>query len=129
MTWLRVIMLTPGQIDEPHVLRILINQAKIERILLAPNREDGQQLLETVAGGGSAWTLDYHNPRRFPYVLRSDPYPAWFSETDCVLLPSSEGGVATQPLHPGRPNDGTNLLLTGRDAKAEKVCASDFIVF
>ena len=47
------------------MLRILINQARIESQILAPTRREGQQMLMSIRSG-SAWTLDKFSVRVFP---------------------------------------------------------------
>ncbi|KAF9013179.1 hypothetical protein BDQ17DRAFT_1342932 [Cyathus striatus] len=81
-------------ISDPYVLRILINQSRIERQLLSDTRLEGEKQLQRL-GGGSAWTKDQFNVRVFP------------------------DGVSSIPLDFRRTNDGTNLLLTGRDSASE----------
>jgi hypothetical protein len=50
-------------------VRVLINSAAIERNLLAPNREDGQKILDALRShrgqGGVAWTSDGYNVRLY----------------------------------------------------------------
>ncbi|KAF9523413.1 hypothetical protein CPB83DRAFT_690784 [Crepidotus variabilis] len=82
-------------ISDPYVLRILINQARIESQILAPTRREGEASLRTLRGG-SAWTLDKFAVRVYP-----------------------EGGVSTQPLNVRQLSGATNLLLTGRDTAAD----------
>lgn len=54
------------QISDPYVLRILINQARIERQLLATLRVEGERNLKSLRSGGSAWTADGFQVRVFP---------------------------------------------------------------
>ncbi|KAF8625965.1 hypothetical protein AX17_006690 [Amanita inopinata Kibby_2008] len=82
------------EISDPYVLRILINMASIERILLAETRRDGDYSLRNL-GGGVAWSNDGFLVRVFP-----------------------EGGVSSTKLELGRSNS-MSLLLTGRDTAAE----------
>jgi len=51
------------------VLRVLINQAHIERTFLAPKRIDADNLLRSVRGGGMAWSADFMRVQKFPYVV------------------------------------------------------------
>ncbi|KAJ3786193.1 hypothetical protein GGU10DRAFT_290713 [Lentinula aff. detonsa] len=53
------------EIDDEDVKRILINQARIEALVLAHTRKDAEQILRRV-GGGVAWTQDRFNVKRFP---------------------------------------------------------------
>jgi hypothetical protein len=55
------------QISQPYVERILINQAHIEKIFLAPTRRDGEQVLAS-ARGGTAWTRDWFRVIQYPLV-------------------------------------------------------------
>ncbi|RDB15621.1 Structural maintenance of chromosomes protein 6 [Hypsizygus marmoreus] len=80
-------------ISDPYVLRILINQIRIERQVLALTRKDAEDNLKSLRGG-SAWTKDQFRVQVFP-----------------------EGGSSSMPLN-FKPGD-TNLLLTGRDAASE----------
>lgn len=52
-------------------MRILINQMRIERTILGRNRQEGEQLLRQLDGGGTAWTPDGFRLIRFPYVVNS----------------------------------------------------------
>ncbi|TFK73649.1 P-loop containing nucleoside triphosphate hydrolase protein [Pluteus cervinus] len=83
-------------ISDPYVLRILINQARIESQLLAESRREGENKLRLLRHGGSAWTADGFNVRVYP-----------------------EGGTYSTPLTIRQARDATSLLLTGRDAQAE----------
>ncbi|KAJ7600936.1 P-loop containing nucleoside triphosphate hydrolase protein [Mycena floridula] len=82
------------EINDPYVLRILINQASIERTLLGRDRREGEQMLRTLPHGGSAWTADGFRLIRFP-----------------------EGGESTQPLP--KFDHSRTMLLTGRSAASE----------
>lgn len=53
-----------GQISDPYVLRILINQLNIERTILAPNRKAGDDILVRLRGG-VAWTADFMRVTRY----------------------------------------------------------------
>ncbi|TFK33017.1 P-loop containing nucleoside triphosphate hydrolase protein [Crucibulum laeve] len=83
-------------ISDPYVLRILINQARIERQLLSKTRKEGQAMLQGIKGGGNCWSADGFGVRVFP-----------------------EGGTASTPLNFRTGNDAMNLLLTGRDTASE----------
>ncbi|RDB15207.1 Structural maintenance of chromosomes protein 6 [Hypsizygus marmoreus] len=83
------------EISDPYVLRIMINQARIERQVLALTRKEGENILRSMRGG-SAWTKDQFRVQVFP-----------------------EGGSSSTPLNFRSGDGGTNLLLTGRDAASE----------
>ncbi|KAJ4482308.1 P-loop containing nucleoside triphosphate hydrolase protein [Lentinula aciculospora] len=53
------------QIEDEDVKRILINQARIETLILAPTRKEAENVLRRV-GGGVAWSQDRFNVKRFP---------------------------------------------------------------
>ncbi|KAJ3918572.1 P-loop containing nucleoside triphosphate hydrolase protein [Lentinula edodes] len=53
------------EIEDEDVKRILINQARIETLILAPTRKEAEHVLRRV-GGGVAWTQDRFNVKRFP---------------------------------------------------------------
>jgi hypothetical protein len=66
-----------SQVSEEFVLRILINQAKIERTLLAPTRSAADELLRGIHAGGQCLTADLWRVQRFGFVsLPSIGYPA-----------------------------------------------------
>lgn len=50
------------------VLRILINQVKIERTLLAPTRKAADELLSSLSKGGQCLTADLWRVQRFKFV-------------------------------------------------------------
>ncbi|THH19093.1 hypothetical protein EW146_g2017 [Bondarzewia mesenterica] len=79
-----------------YVLRVLINQAKIERLLLGESRKEVDNLLLELSGGGTGLSLDLYRVIRYP-----------------------EGGGSSQPLQKMRPNDPRNLLFTGQDAATQ----------
>lgn len=56
--------------SDEFVLRILINQAKIERILLAPTRRAADELLSSIDKGGQCLTADLWRVQRWRYVSR-----------------------------------------------------------
>jgi hypothetical protein len=58
------------QVTNEFVLRILINQAKIERTLLAPTRKAADDLLSGKTGGGQCLTADLWRVQRFKFVPR-----------------------------------------------------------
>ncbi|KAJ7578553.1 P-loop containing nucleoside triphosphate hydrolase protein [Mycena floridula] len=82
------------EINDPYVLRILINQGAIERTLLGRDRKEGEQMLRTLSNGGTAWTADRFRLLRYP-----------------------EGGESTQTLPKFDP--GKTMLLTERSAASE----------
>ncbi|KAF9483584.1 P-loop containing nucleoside triphosphate hydrolase protein [Pholiota conissans] len=82
-------------ISDPHVLRILINQAHIEGQVLADTRKEAEEILKSTRGG-SAWSLDGFSVRVFP-----------------------EGGSNSSPLNIRSMGGPMSLLLTGRDSAAE----------
>ncbi|KAH9042087.1 P-loop containing nucleoside triphosphate hydrolase protein [Lactarius pseudohatsudake] len=90
-TILRVIDVT----DE-FVLRILINQAKIERTLLAPTRKAADDLLSGLNGGGQCLTADLWRVQRF-----------------------NDGGGQSQPMQPLKPGDPRSLLFTGENPETQ----------
>ncbi|KAF7299670.1 p-loop containing nucleoside triphosphate hydrolase protein [Mycena chlorophos] len=53
------------EIDDPHVLRILINRLGIESRVLAPTRKEAEQILRRLGGQGYAWSKDGFNLTRF----------------------------------------------------------------
>ena len=55
-----------NQVSDPYVLRILINQARIETQILAPTRREAQEILQNLRGGGQAWSQDKFAVRVFP---------------------------------------------------------------
>ncbi|KAJ7069570.1 P-loop containing nucleoside triphosphate hydrolase protein [Mycena amicta] len=86
------------EVDDPHVLRILINKANIESRILALKRVDGERILREL-GQGQAWTNDGFNVTR------------WASQ----LTLHSDGGESSVPSGGGRVN---NMLLAAQ-AKVE----------
>lgn len=59
-------ILCSSKISDPWVLRILINQAHIERTYLAETRAEADNILKNVRGGGLAWTADNMRVMIFP---------------------------------------------------------------
>ena len=59
-------------VSDPYVLRVLINQANIERIVLAQTRDEADNILKKLRqnghGGNVAWANGFV-VRVFPYVL------------------------------------------------------------
>ncbi|KAH9990809.1 P-loop containing nucleoside triphosphate hydrolase protein [Russula vinacea] len=90
-TILRVI-----DVSNEFVLRILINQAKIERTLLAPTRSTADQLLSGIRGGGVCLTADLWRVQRY-----------------------NDGGGQSQPMQPLRANDHRKLLFTDQNAETQ----------
>ncbi|KAG2362689.1 P-loop containing nucleoside triphosphate hydrolase protein [Suillus spraguei] len=87
LTVLRVL-----EITDPYVLRLLINQANIERTVVAPKRLDADNILKRMNGGGVAWAADYMRVHRYP-----------------------EGGGQSIKLHRLPPNDPRNMMFTSSD--------------
>ncbi|KAG2065304.1 P-loop containing nucleoside triphosphate hydrolase protein [Suillus decipiens] len=87
LTVLRVL-----EITDPYVLRLLINQANIERTVVAPKRLDADNVLKRMSGGGVAWAADYMRVHRYP-----------------------EGGGQSIKLHRLPPNDPRNMMFTSSD--------------
>ena len=58
----------PQQVSDPYVLRILINQARIEQQILANTRKEAQQALMSLGRGGTAWSADGFSVRVFKWV-------------------------------------------------------------
>lgn len=54
--------------SDEFILRILINQAKIERNLLAPTRGAADDLLRRIDGGGQCLTADLWRVQRWRFV-------------------------------------------------------------
>ncbi len=59
-----------SQVSNEFVVRILINQVKIERTLLAPTRKTADELLSNMTGGGQCLTADLWRVHRFRLVPR-----------------------------------------------------------
>ncbi len=57
------------QIPDPYVLRILINQAMIERVFLARKYKDADEMCKSSRQGGVAWTADGLRVNVFGYVF------------------------------------------------------------
>ncbi|KAF7298831.1 p-loop containing nucleoside triphosphate hydrolase protein [Mycena indigotica] len=72
------------EIDNPHVLRILINKMSIESRVLAPNRKEGEQTLRDL-GHGYAWTKDGFNLVRWKEGGESS-VPAGGGQVNPMLL-------------------------------------------
>ncbi|KAG2155901.1 P-loop containing nucleoside triphosphate hydrolase protein [Suillus bovinus] len=81
------------EITDPYVLRLLINQANIERTVVAPKRLDADNILKRMNGGGVAWAADYMRVHR--YV---------------------EGGGQSIKLQRLPPNDPRNMMFTSSDS-------------
>ncbi|OJA17188.1 hypothetical protein AZE42_00230 [Rhizopogon vesiculosus] len=81
------------EITDPFVLRLLINQANIERVVVAPKRLDADNILRGLAGGGVAWAADYMRVHRY-----------------------AEGGGQSIKLNKIPPNDPRNMLFTSSDS-------------
>ncbi|KAG0704264.1 P-loop containing nucleoside triphosphate hydrolase protein [Suillus ampliporus] len=81
------------EITDPYVLRLLINQANIERTVVAPKRLDADNILKRMNGGGVAWAADYMRVHRYP-----------------------EGGGQSIKLTRIPPSDRRNMLFTSSDS-------------
>ncbi|KAG1884988.1 P-loop containing nucleoside triphosphate hydrolase protein [Suillus subluteus] len=81
------------EITDPYVLRLLINQANIERTVVAPKRLDADNILKRMNGGGVAWAADYMRVHRY-----------------------AEGGGQSIKLHRLLPNDPRNMMFTSSDS-------------
>lgn len=81
------------QITDPYVLRLLINQANIERTVVAPKRLDADNILKRMNGGGVAWAADFMRVHRY-----------------------AEGGGQSIKLHRLPPNDPRNMMFTSSDS-------------
>lgn len=81
------------EITDPYVLRLLINQANIERTVVAPKRLDADNILKRMNGGGVAWAADYMRVHRY-----------------------AEGGGQSIKLHRLPPNDPRNMMFTSSDS-------------
>jgi hypothetical protein len=66
-----------SQINDPFVLRALVNTASIERTLLFETRAEASEVLNTMRGGGVGYTGDGFNVRNFGYVLSLDLSASW----------------------------------------------------
>lgn len=55
------------QISDPFVLRVLINQAHIERTILARTRAEADTMLKSIHGG-TAWSADFFRVTVYPCV-------------------------------------------------------------
>ncbi|KAG2151338.1 P-loop containing nucleoside triphosphate hydrolase protein [Suillus clintonianus] len=88
LTVLRVL-----EITDPYVLRLLINQANIERTVVAPKRLDADNILKRMSGGGVAWAADYMRVHRY-----------------------ADGGGQSIKLHRLSPGDPRNMMFTPSDS-------------
>ena len=50
---------------DPYVLRILINNNRIERTYLSSTREEGQAIVDGLPSGGLVWSADGHIVRSY----------------------------------------------------------------
>ncbi|GBE83226.1 Structural maintenance of chromosomes protein [Sparassis crispa] len=85
------------EISDEYILRVLINQAHVEGTFLAPTRSDADSVLLQYGRGGTAWSGDLYNVRRFP-----------------------EGGGQSSVIHALSMGDPRQQLFTGNDATADK---------
>ena len=58
-------ILMQSQITDEYVKRILINQLRVERVLLASTRREGQAALDSLGQPGIAWTSDRHRIQNY----------------------------------------------------------------
>lgn len=84
------------EIPDPYALRILINQAMIERTFLAHDYKDADEMCKSSRQGGVAWTAN---------GLRVNVFGG--------------GGGQTTQLHTLRGGDPMNLLLSARDVAVD----------
>lgn len=81
------------QVSDPYVLRILINNNRIERTYLSTSRTEGQTIVDGLPNGGLVWTTDGHIVRSYgpESVVSSISTSAKASNilnvTEMVLLP------------------------------------------
>lgn len=101
--------------SDEFVLRILINQAKIERTLLTPTRSAADDLLRGTERGGQCLTADLWRVQRYRFVC----IPALICMSCITSYYPSDGGGQSQPMYPLRPNDQRNLLFTDKNAEAQ----------
>ncbi|KAI0084778.1 P-loop containing nucleoside triphosphate hydrolase protein [Irpex rosettiformis] len=83
-------------ISDEYVLRILINSANIEGILVAETRADADRQLQRL-GRGIAWTMDFYTVHRFP-----------------------EGGGQSSLAQQLRPSDPRQQLFTSDDLAGQR---------
>ncbi|KIY45213.1 P-loop containing nucleoside triphosphate hydrolase protein [Fistulina hepatica ATCC 64428] len=85
-------------ISDEWVARILINNLRIERMVLQRTRADAQSLLRRLGGQNQAWTLD-----------------------EFIVTVYKEGGGQSRPMEfrKNRGNSNLDLLLTGRTGANE----------
>ncbi|KAI0061628.1 P-loop containing nucleoside triphosphate hydrolase protein [Artomyces pyxidatus] len=84
------------EVSDEYVLRILINQANIERTLLARTRKEADEQLKEIRGGGVGVAADMYRVRRYP-----------------------DGGGQSSPIQVVRSGDPRNLLFTNEDADSQ----------
>ena len=84
-----------SQVSDEFILRILINQAKIERTLLAPTRSAADELLSGINGGGQCQTADLWRVQRYKYV---SPALIWISHIT-HLIPAMVVGSRSRCTH------------------------------
>jgi hypothetical protein len=70
-------------VSDEFVLRILINQAKIERTLLTPTRSAADELLIGTERGGQCLTADLWRVQRYRFV---SPYPHLYILHNTILF-------------------------------------------
>lgn len=102
-----------SQVSNEFILRILINQAKIERTLLAPTRSRADELLRGIHGGGLCLTADLWRVNRYKFVPPSFGY-SWITQ-----FHPSDGGGQSQPMQSLRRNDHRNLFFTDQNPETQ----------
>ncbi|KAF6747478.1 hypothetical protein DFP72DRAFT_1174955 [Ephemerocybe angulata] len=86
----------PLGFSDPWALRLMIDRASIERVVLSPKRKPLEEALLRLRGGGTGWTLDEFFVRVYP-----------------------DGGIQSNGLNMNRVRGAQNLLLSGRNPEAE----------
>ncbi|KAF6748514.1 hypothetical protein DFP72DRAFT_916170 [Ephemerocybe angulata] len=84
------------EFSDPWALRLMIDRASIERVVLSPKRKPLEEALLRLRGGGTGWTLDEFFVRVYP-----------------------DGGIQSNGLNMNRVRGAQNLLLSGRNPEAE----------
>jgi hypothetical protein len=102
------------QVSNEFVLRILINHAKIERLLLAPTRSAADNVLSSIGEGGQCLTADLWRVQRWRFVSTPFDVSSPFNSP-----PLSDGGGQSQPMQSLKPNDPRNLLFTNQNAETQ----------
>lgn len=91
--------------SDEFVLRILINQAKIERTLLTPTRSAADELLSGMGRGGQCLTADLWRVQRYRFVL---PRPHLYILHNYILSQRWWWAIAADvPIEAQRPAEST----------------------